>query len=119
MTTGMFGVLAAHELVHGHNRSERLLGLVMLTAMSYRHFRVAHVFGHHRWAATDRDPASARLGESFHRFPPRTVFAHKIARDVLAMLILCAAVLVTLGGRSAAPFAAQSIIGIFVLELFN
>lgn len=73
VTTGVFGVLAAHELVHGHDRGERLLGLAMLTGMSYRHFRVAHIFGHHRWAATERDPASARLGESFYRFLPRTV----------------------------------------------
>jgi hypothetical protein len=34
-------------------------------AMSYRHFRVSQVFGHHRRAATQRDPASARLDESF------------------------------------------------------
>jgi hypothetical protein len=47
------------------------------------------------------------------------VFAHNIARGVLAILILYAAILVTLGGGIAALFAAQSIIGIFVLELFN
>jgi alkane 1-monooxygenase len=141
VTTGVFGILAAHELVHGHNRPERLLGLVMLTAMSYRHFRIAHIFGHHRWAATERDPASARLGESFYRFLPRTVmaqfsdawgiedhrigarggtiFGHRIARDILAMLVLYGTVLVTLGPRSTALFAAQSVVGIVVLELFN
>ncbi len=66
VTTGVFGVLAAHELVHGHHRAERFLGLLMLTGMSYRHFRIAHIFGHHRFAATERDAATARLGESFY-----------------------------------------------------
>jgi alkane 1-monooxygenase len=138
VATGVFGVLAAHELVHGHNRAERLLGLAMLTGMSYRHFRVAHIFGHHRYAATMRDAASARLGESFYAFLPRTVVAqfadawafeahrghgrlaaNRIARDVAVLLALYLAVLLGLGARSAAFFAVQSAIGIVVLELFN
>ena len=138
VTTGVFGVLAAHELVHGHNRAERLLGLVMLTGMSYRHFRVAHIFGHHRHAATARDAASARLGESFYAFLPRTVVsqfadawafeakrthgrlaANRIARDILATLALYAAIALALGWRGLAFFVVQSIVGIVVLELFN
>jgi len=137
VTTGVFGVLAAHELVHGHDRAERFLGLFMLTGMSYRHFRIAHIFGHHRYAATERDAASARLGESFYAFLPRTVVAqfadawafeshrggaiwnHRIARDVAAMLCLYGAIAILLGPKSAALFAAESAIGIVVLELFN
>ncbi|MEI9996431.1 MAG: alkane 1-monooxygenase [Rhizomicrobium sp.] len=141
VTTGVFGVLAAHELVHGHDRTERLVGLVMLTGMTYRHFRVAHIFGHHRHAATALDPASARLGESFYAFALRTVagqFAdawsierrrvaakggtladNRIARDVAAMLAVYAALFVFAGWRGALLFAAQSAVGILVLELFN
>ena len=137
VTTGVFGVLAAHELVHGHDRDERFLGLLMLTGMSYRHFRIAHIFGHHRHAATERDAASARLGESFYAFLPRTVAAqfadawafeshrggaiwnNRIARDVAAMLCLYGAIAILLGPKSAALFAAESAIGIVVLELFN
>ncbi|HEX4302069.1 MAG TPA: alkane 1-monooxygenase [Rhizomicrobium sp.] len=141
VTTGVFGILAAHELVHGHDKRERLLGLVMLTGMTYRHFRVAHIFGHHRWAATERDAASARLGESFYGFLIRTVpgqftdawsieqrrvavrggglVANRIARDVAAMALVYVAIALIAGGRGAALFAAQSIVGIVVLELFN
>ena len=138
VTTGVFGVLAAHELVHGHNRAERLLGLIMLTGMSYRHFRVAHIFGHHRYAATERDAASARLGESFYVFLPRTVLAqfadawsfearrsrgrlaaNRVARDLAVLLALYLAIAVGLGRESAVFFAVQSAIGIVVLELFN
>ena len=141
VTTGVFGVLAAHELVHGHDKTERALGLAMLTGMTYRHFRVAHVFGHHRWAATERDSASARLGESFYGFLLRTVpgqfadawgierrrvaarggslLGHRIARDVIAMLLIYVALALLAGWRGVAFFALQSANGIVVLELFN
>ena len=136
VTTGVFGVLAAHELVHGLDRAERFLGLLMLTGLSYRHFRIAHIFGHHRYAATERDAASARLGESFYAFLPRTVAAqfadawafearrgpvwnNRIARDVAVLIALYLAIGLTLGSRSAALFGAESAIGIVVLELFN
>jgi alkane 1-monooxygenase len=141
VTTGVFGVLAAHELVHGHDKVERAVGLAMLTGLTYRHFRVAHVFGHHRWAATTRDAASARLGEGFYGFLVRTVpgqFAdawaieqrrvaarggnltdNRIARDVIAMALIYGVVVIFAGMRGAALFAAESAIGIVVLELFN
>ncbi len=141
VTTGVFGMLAAHELVHGHSRPERALGLAMLSGMTYRHFRVAHIFGHHRWAATERDPATARLGESFYAFLLRTVagqfldawriesrrvaargrslLQHRIAQDVAVMTILYLAILGFAGWRGAALFLAQSAVGIVVLELFN
>ena len=54
VTTGVFGVLAAHEAIHSGDRREALLGTALLTAMTYRHFRIAHIHGHHRWAGTAR-----------------------------------------------------------------
>src|SRR5580704_8999498 len=72
VTTGVFGMLAAHEAVHSGDRFEGVLGTAMLTGMAYRHFRISHVHGHHRWAATARDPGTARLGEGFYRFLLRT-----------------------------------------------
>ena len=141
ITTGVFGMLAAHELVHGHNRTEHALGLAMLTGMTYRHFRVAHIFGHHRWAATDRDPATARLGEGFYAFLIRTVsgqftdawrienhriaarrlpvFRHRIVGDVTAMAGVYIVIFLLAGWRGDALFAVQSMVGVVVLELFN
>ena len=141
VTTGVFGMLAAHELVHGHSKTEHVLGLAMLSGMTYRHFRVAHIFGHHRWAATDRDPATARLGESFYAFLVRTILGqftdawriettrttarrqsivhHRIAGDVAAMAVVYIAIFVLAGWRGDALFAAQSTVGVIVLELFN
>ena len=37
------------------------------------HFRIAHLHGHHRRAATFEDPASARLGESLYDFLLRSI----------------------------------------------
>lgn len=64
---------AAHELGHKHPAWERWLARVALAPVAYGHFYVEHNRGHHRRVATFEDPASARLGESFWRFLPRTV----------------------------------------------
>ena len=73
VTTGVFGFVAAHEMIHSPDRRERALGLMLLGSVGYMHFRIAHVYGHHRRAATRQDPASARLGESLYAFLPRTI----------------------------------------------
>lgn len=73
--SGVIGINVAHELVHKiNNRLEPFLGRVMLASVFYSHWATEHVAGHHRWVATRRDPATARFGESFYRFLPRTVF---------------------------------------------
>lgn len=72
--TGALGITVAHELVHQTNRFEKFLGNVILCAVSYTHWGVEHVYGHHRHVSTPNDPASSRLNESFYAFWPRTVF---------------------------------------------
>lgn len=72
-TTGVFGFLAAHELIHSPDPKERALGLVALGSVFYMHFRIAHVYGHHRRAATSEDAATARLGEGLYAFLVRTL----------------------------------------------
>jgi alkane 1-monooxygenase len=139
ITTGVFGMLAAHELVHSRSRGERILGGIMLSGMMYRHFRIAHVHFHHRYAATEQDSATARLGEGFYAFLLRTVpgqfaeawkferarvrkpslFANRAGNDVAIALAIAAAVAVVSGARALAFFAAQSAVAIIVLELFN
>lgn len=139
--TGVFGVLAAHEMVHSRTRWQKSLGLLMLSGMTYRHFRIAHVYGHHRHAATPRDPSTARLGESFYAFLWRTVPAqlveawcfeahrtrtrrapplhNRIARDAVWTALLYLALTLLWGRRAAGFLAAESMVAILVLELFN
>lgn len=71
--TGAIGITLAHELMHKANRFERLLSQILLLMVSYMHFYIEHLRGHHRRVATPDDPASARLGESFYGFYGRTV----------------------------------------------
>jgi alkane 1-monooxygenase len=138
VTTGVFGMLAAHELVHGKSKSGRVLGTVMLTGMCYRHFRIAHLHGHHRYAGTARDSATARLGEGFYAFLLRTVagqfreawqherlrskgrvLANRAYGDLAIMALVFTALAALWGWRGVAFFAGQSIVGVIVLELFN
>ena len=141
ITTGVFGVLAAHELVHGDSHIGHLFGAAMLSGMSYRHFRIAHVHGHHRLAATEDDPATARRGESFYRFFRRTLsgqyrdawriersrlleqklpaWRNRLPMDAALMVLVFFAIFLFAGHRGVVFFAAQCAVAITVLELFN
>ncbi|MHC0428885.1 alkane 1-monooxygenase [Streptomyces sp. O3] len=67
------GINTAHELGHKKESVERWLSKAALAQTLYGHFFIEHNRGHHVRVATPEDPASARLGESFWRFLPRTV----------------------------------------------
>jgi alkane 1-monooxygenase len=73
VASGVFGFIAAHEMVHSHRPAERALGLAMLAGMLDMQFAISHVQGHHRRAATFEDPATARRGESVYAFILRSV----------------------------------------------
>lgn len=141
LTTGIFGMLTAHEMVHSKDRREQFWGALMLTGMTYRHFRVAHIFGHHRWAATARDAATARLHESFYAFLIRTVPAqlidawlfeqarnakrgwrwlrNRVNHDIAIGLLVFAAAARLGGPRGVVFLALESVVAIAVLEMFN
>jgi len=72
-TVAGIAINTAHELGHKRERLERRLSKVALAQTGYGHFYVEHNRGHHTRVSTPDDPASARLGESFWRFLPRTV----------------------------------------------
>ena len=71
--TGAQGITFAHELGHARSRFDQMLAKALLTAVCYGHFFIEHNRGHHVRVATPDDPASARLGESFYAFYPRTL----------------------------------------------
>lgn len=141
VTSGVFGMLTAHEMVHSHHAGEIALGVLMLTGMTYRHFRVAHIYGHHRWAGTARDAGTARLGESAYAFIGRTVamqaveawrferrrltrrglpwWRHRGLQDIAVYAVLYGALAAVTGWRGALFFLGQSVVAVIVLELFN
>ncbi len=61
----------AHELIHRSPRALRRLGMAVYSAVLFGHHASAHVRVHHVHAATDRDPNSARMGESYYAYAPR------------------------------------------------
>ena len=142
ITTGVFGLLAAHEMIHSPNPRDRTLGLTLLASVFYMHFRIAHVYGHHRRAGTFEDSASARLGEGLYAFLVRAVCgqfkeawtfeAHRRRRTgkrvvgagnrMIVYLAIEAAFLLTLaliGWRALLFFFAVSVIAVCLLEAFN
>ncbi|GAC47019.1 alkane 1-monooxygenase [Gordonia aichiensis] len=70
---GGVGINAAHELGHRRTDRERFLSKIALAQSAYGHFYVEHNHGHHIRVATHDDPASARFGESYWRFVPRSI----------------------------------------------
>ncbi|MFF1555478.1 alkane 1-monooxygenase [Rhodococcus erythropolis] len=76
MTVGVVagvGINTAHELGHKNERVEQWLAKMVLAQSLYGHFYVEHNHGHHVRVATPQDPASARFGESFWTFLPRSM----------------------------------------------
>ena len=72
-TVAGIGINTAHELGHKRDKLERRLSKVALAQSAYGHFYVEHNRGHHANVSTPEDPASARFGETFWAFLPRTV----------------------------------------------
>lgn len=142
-TTGTIGITFAHELVHRRQPFERALGEILLASVSYTHFAIEHVHGHHRHVATPHDPATARLGESFYRFLPRTVVgsvtsawrlecerltrrahgvwspANRMLRYGATQAALYPSVWWIFGGAGLAAFAGQAVTAFMLLEVIN
>ncbi|ABL05058.1 alkane 1-monooxygenase [Mycobacterium ulcerans] len=71
---GGVGINTAHELGHKRENLEGWLSKITLAQTLYGHFYIEHNRGHHVRVATPEDPASARFGESFWMFLPRSMF---------------------------------------------
>jgi alkane 1-monooxygenase len=142
MVSGV-AINTAHELGHKRDQMERWLSKVALAQSVYGHFYIEHNRGHHVRVATPEDPASARLGESFWEFLPRTVIGSvrsawrleraRLARlgkrpwtlrnDILgawAMSVVLFAGLAIGFGVSILPYLAlQAVVGFSLLEIVN
>ncbi len=142
-TVNGIAINTAHELGHKRESLERWLSKVALAPAMYGHFCVEHNRGHHVRVATPQDPASARLGESFWAFWPRTVAGSvrsawrlesrrsaarrrtpwTIRNDVLnawSMTVVLFGALVLAFGPGVLPMLlAQAVLGFSFLEVVN
>jgi alkane 1-monooxygenase len=142
MVSGI-AINTAHELGHKRASMERWLSKIALAQSGYGHFFIEHNRGHHVRVATPEDPASARMGESFWAFLPRTVIGSlrsawelererlgrsgrgpwTIRNDVLnawAMTVALFGTLVAVFGVGVLPYLLiQLAIGFSLLEVVN
>ena len=77
---GGVGINTAHEMGHKKDALERWLTKITLAQTCYGHFYIEHNRGHHVRVATPEDPASARFGETFWEFLPRSVWGSRSRR---------------------------------------
>lgn len=141
--TGGIGITVAHELFHKKNRIDALGGKILLLTVSYMHFYIEHLIGHHVHVATPKDPVTARYGESFYRFYPRAVVGsfrsawqietRRLARKgtpvwsphnqmlwfVALPIVFAIALGWAFGWRATTFFFAQSIVAFTLLEIVN
>jgi alkane 1-monooxygenase len=142
-TVSGIGINAAHEMGHKREATERWLSKLTLAATGYGHFYTEHNRGHHTRVATPEDPASARLGESFWAFWPRTVAGsarsawhleatrlRRRGRRVLSLrnhnlnawlmtVVLFGALAAALGPGVLILLAVQAVVGFSLLEAVN
>ena len=143
VATGAVGMTFAHELIHRRRGYERAFGNILLSSVTYPHFAIEHVKGHHRHVGTPHDPATARLGESVYRFLPRTVLGsiasawriertrlnnqkqaiwsthNLMVRYALIEIAIYSFIAIVLGPVSVALFAGQSAVAIAIVEIIN
>lgn len=76
--------VVAHELVHrtAHPIS-MIAGRWLLAVIGDTQFSISHVYGHHLDVGTDKDPATARRGESLYRFIPRSAWGQILSSMAL------------------------------------
>jgi alkane 1-monooxygenase len=140
---GGIGINTAHELGHKKEANERWLSKIALAQSFYGHFYIEHNRGHHVRVATPEDPASARVGESFYQFWPRTVggslrsawnlerkrigrrrqHPFRLSNDVLNAWLMSAvlwgALIAWLGVGITPYLLVQAVVGFSLLEVVN
>ena len=79
MSGGSVGFTTAHELIHRTNKAMRGIGIILLVLCLYGHFRIEHIYGHHKNVATKEDPATARENENFYYYLFRCVIMSLIS----------------------------------------
>ena len=79
MSGGSIGITTAHELIHRSSKKMRGIGVMLLVLCLYGHFRIEHIYGHHKKFATANDSATARKNENFYFFLIRCVIMSLIS----------------------------------------
>ena len=74
LVSGASAIVTAHEL--GHKKPKSMgwfLARILLFSVHYTHFTTEHNHNHHKWVATKKDSASAKVDEGVWSFWIRTI----------------------------------------------
>jgi len=140
---GVFGINLGHELGHRLNKTEQLLGELMLLTSLNTHFLPYHNGGHHFNVATPHDAATARKNEPLYTFWIRSHFSsyseawqlenkrmkeldkpsfslhNKMVKYTIANLLLLVSIYYFFGGIVFISFVAAAVTGILLLQTVN
>ncbi|MBD3195633.1 MAG: alkane 1-monooxygenase [Candidatus Lokiarchaeota archaeon] len=144
INSGVLGINSAHEMQHRVNKKlEPVLARLTLLPSLYIHWGLEHVVWHHRWVATSKDPATAKLNQSFYSFWLQTVFGsfksawnfeknklirkgykstlvrNRIFHYIIYEILFSSFILLAFGFFSLLFFVFQSIISLSLLEIIN
>lgn len=143
INSGVSGIIVAHELIHRKSKVWQALGIWNLLLVNYAHFYIEHIKAHHRYAATLKDAATARYGESVYGFIWRTIpaqfrsalhleaerlikkgrspfgLSNFVVASALAQLIIVLGVFSYLGLWAGLAYLLQALIAVLLLEITN
>lgn len=141
--TGSSSIIVAHELIHRKARIWQVLGKFLLFTAGNIYFFVDHLRVHHKWVGTDKDPATAKKGESVYSFFIRSTVGQIISswnveksrlaamnksvwsirnyvfRSCLILASLFIAIYLSMGSLTLAAFLLQCLVANFLLEYTN
>lgn len=140
---GVFGINLGHELGHRLNKTEKLLGELMLLTSLNTHFLPYHNGGHHFNVATPHDAATARKNEPLYVFWFRSHFSsyaeawqlenkrikelgksrlslqHKMIQYTIANMLVLVSIFYFFGILVLCYFIAAAVTGILLLQTVN
>ena len=142
ISSGMSGIIVAHELIHRPTKFWNYLGIWNLFTVNYLHWYVEHIRVHHKYVGIAKfDPATAKYKETCYHFVLRTIpqqfisaykeeirFLTKRNKNILIHNYVIKGTITTLGfwlllylinPLILFTFIAQSLVAISLLELVN
>lgn len=143
LVNGILGFTLAHELIHRMHKAEKFAGYLLLLNNFYMHYAIEHIWGHHVYASTPKDPHTAKAGQSIYTFLPsaiRRTFTNacEIERKILLrkhrrwlspnnrifcflllQLLVAVSILFSNGIYALYFFLLQSAVAVFLLHIVN
>lgn len=141
INSGTSAIVVAHELVHRKNKFFKGLGKFLLFSAGNIYFYVEHLRVHHKWVGTDKDPATAKRGESLYRFFIRSmsgqikgawaveqerlrkenknVLNNYVLQNLILQIVLLIVLFKLIGLMAVAIYMHQVLVANFLLEYTN